>query len=121
MPDAGIGQQFAIVTGSLRASLKLPHRGLKSRDILQPVGWAQVAHPPCPQWLPWIVDRSRSSRRGRKLLLDRCTHLEDREIHRDNKAANEYAKYRHDQGLKQAAECIHRIINLLLVKVRDLA
>ena len=53
-------------------------------------------------------------------LLNHCTHLEDREVHGDDKTANEDTEDAHDQRLKQAREVVNGVVHVFLKEVRDL-
>src|SRR5690554_2223472 len=52
--------------------------------------------------------------------LNNRTHLEDRQVHGNDQSADEYAEYRHDQRLEQAAQAIDGVVDLLFVEIGDL-
>lgn len=56
----------------------------------------------------------------RGVFLDNRSKLEDRQIHRDNHAANQCTQNDHDHGFHQARQRLHGIVDFRFKKVRDL-
>src|SRR5438094_2606959 len=56
-------------------------------------------------------------RRVPRSLLDERDHLEDRQVHRDDDAADRYAQEDDHHGLQQRDEGRHRGVDLVVVKV----
>src|SRR5690606_40113896 len=56
-----------------------------------------------------------------KEASDHSAELEDRQVHGHHQAADDDAEEHHDHGFEKLRQTGHRIIDLLLVEVRDLA
>src|SRR5215472_17923048 len=62
---------------------------------------------------------------GRAALVARApsdhrTELEDRQVHGDHQAADQYAQHQHDEGLEQARHRVHGVVDLRFVEGGDL-
>src|SRR5271156_540291 len=49
-------------------------------------------------------------------LADHGTEFEDRQVHRDDQAADQYAQDRHDQRLEQARHTVDRVVDVFFVE-----
>ena len=120
---------------ALLAPLALHHDGYAVDDHVEEAAYDQAEHEAGADeeagrrgeevYHGWAVrcERKRRAERGVvpgvSLGSDDLPHLEDRQVHGDDQAADQHAQHHHDEGLEQARHRVHGVVDLGLVERGD--
>src|SRR5690606_13176832 len=98
----------SIIAGALRGGAPFRETGA---GLPSPVARGARSHGGAlrPRWIA-----RRADARGRPWCppSDHRAHLEDRQVHRHDEAADEDAQDRHDHGFEQAAQVVDRVVHV---------